>query len=121
MTTTFGLRSAIVAFLVVPDSTAGAALMTLIACSRARTRGADLPILHAARADAAGDLRGNHERGIVAEAMWIPSLSQHLLVTTLIKAQPLDPLLVALRPGVSCLRRSARFAAARLYRREALG
>ena len=28
--------------------------------------------------------------------MWIPSLSQHLLITTLIKDQPLDPLFVAL-------------------------
>ena len=53
--------------------------------------------------------------------MWIPSLSQHLLVTTLIKAQPLDPLLVALSAG-STLAFAALLAslAARLYRREAI-
>jgi len=53
--------------------------------------------------------------------MWIPSLSQHLLVTTLIKAQPLDPLLVALSAG-STLVFAALLAslAARLYRREAI-
>jgi ABC-type Na+ efflux pump permease subunit len=53
--------------------------------------------------------------------MWIPSLSQHLLVTALIKAQPLDPLQVALSAG-SSLAFAALLAAvaARLYRREAI-
>jgi sodium transport system permease protein len=53
--------------------------------------------------------------------MWIPSLSQHLLVTTLIKARPLDPLLVTLSAG-STLAFAALlgWVALRLYRREAI-
>ena len=54
--------------------------------------------------------------------MWIPSLSQHLLITTLIKDQPLTPLFVA-HLGREQPRRSARcsaWLAVRLYRREAI-
>jgi hypothetical protein len=53
--------------------------------------------------------------------MWIPSLSQHLLVTTLIKDQPLPPAFAALSI-VSTLAFGALLAAlaVRLYRREAI-
>ena len=53
--------------------------------------------------------------------MWIPSLSQHLLVTTLIKDQPLTPAFVALSIG-STLAFGALLGwlAVRLYRREAI-
>jgi hypothetical protein len=53
--------------------------------------------------------------------MWIPSLSQHLLITNLIKDQPLDPALVALS-ALSSLAIGAVLAAiaVRLYRREAI-
>jgi ABC-type Na+ efflux pump permease subunit len=53
--------------------------------------------------------------------MWIPSLSQHLLITTLIKDQPLDATLVALSVlsslGFGVL---LGWLALRLYRREAI-
>src|SRR5205814_774339 len=53
--------------------------------------------------------------------MWIPSLSQHLLVTTLIKAQPLDPTLVALSAGSTLVFAAIlAWVATRLYRREAI-
>src|SRR5262249_10023673 len=55
-----------------------------------------------------------------AKLMWIPSLSQHLLVTTVIKAQRLDPLLVALSVASTlAFAVLLAFAATRLYRREA--
>jgi ABC-type Na+ efflux pump permease subunit len=53
--------------------------------------------------------------------MWIPSLSQHLLITTLIKDQPLTPSFVAISV-VSTLALGGLFGwlAVRLYRREAI-
>jgi sodium transport system permease protein len=56
-----------------------------------------------------------------AKLMWIPSLSQHLLITTLIKDQPLDASFVAISV-VSSLVVGALLAwlAVRLYRREAI-
>jgi sodium transport system permease protein len=53
--------------------------------------------------------------------MWIPSLSQHLLITSLIKQEPLDPSFVALST-VSTLLIGAviGFIATRLYRREGI-
>jgi sodium transport system permease protein len=55
------------------------------------------------------------------ELMWIPSLSQHLLITSLIKQEPLDPSFVALA-SVSTLLigMGLGFIATRLYRREAI-
>lgn len=123
MTTSFGVGSAVVAFLVLcPIAPLGAALMTLIASFTRTYREAQtylsfmllvptLPVIFAAITNVESS----------PKLMWIPSLSQHLLVTTLIKAQPLDPLLVALSAG-STLVFAALLAslAARLYRREAI-
>jgi sodium transport system permease protein len=123
MTTTFGLRSALTAFLLLaPIAPLGAALMTVIASFTRTYREAQtyisfmlivptLPVIFAAITNVEP----------AAKLMWIPSLSQHLLVTTLIKAQPLDPLLVAISAG-STLAFAALFAfiATRLYRREAI-
>jgi sodium transport system permease protein len=56
-----------------------------------------------------------------AKLMWIPSLSQHLLITTLIKDQPLDWVFVAISVastlGVGAV---LGWLAVRLYRREAI-
>ena len=53
--------------------------------------------------------------------MWIPSLSQHLLITSLIKAQPLDWTFVALSAGSSLLLGALLgWLAIRLYEREAI-
>jgi ABC-type Na+ efflux pump permease subunit len=56
-----------------------------------------------------------------AKLMWIPSLSQHLLITTLIKDQPLSAALVAISIA-STLAFGALLGwlAVRLYRREAI-
>jgi sodium transport system permease protein len=123
MTTTFGFGSALVAFLVLsPIAPLGAALMTVIASFTRTYREAQtyisfmlivptLPVIFAAVTNVEAS----------PKLMWIPSLSQHLLVTTLIKAQPLDPLLVALSAG-STLAFAVLLASAamRLYRREAI-
>jgi len=123
MTTSFGLRSAVVAFLLLaPVAPLGAALMTVIASFTRTYREAQtyltfvlivptLPVIFAAITNV----------DPAAKLMWIPSLSQHLLVTTVIKAQPLDPLFVALSVG-STLAFAAllAFVATRLYRREAI-
>jgi sodium transport system permease protein len=123
MTSSFGIGSALVAFLVLaPVAPLGAALMTLIASFTRTYREAQtylsfmllvptLPVIYAAITNVEAS----------PKLMWIPSLSQHLLVTTLIKAQPLDPLLVALSAG-STLAFGALlgWAATRLYRREAI-
>ena len=53
--------------------------------------------------------------------MWIPSLSQHLLVTTLIKDEPLTPAFVALSIGSTlAFGVLLGWLAVRLYRREAI-
>jgi sodium transport system permease protein len=123
MTTTFGFGSALVAFLVLsPVAPLGAALMTVIASFTRTYREAQtyisfmlivptLPVIFAAITNVEAS----------PKLMWIPSLSQHLLVTTLIKAQPLDPLLVTLSAG-STLAFAALlgWAATQLYRREAI-
>lgn len=123
MTTSFGFGSAVTAFLLLcPVAPLGAALMTVIASFTRTYREAQtyisfmlivptLPVIYAAITNVEASAR----------LMWIPSLSQHLLVTTVIKAQPLDPLLVALSV-TSTLAFAAllAFAATRLYRREAI-
>jgi sodium transport system permease protein len=123
MTSSFGFRSAVVAFLVLlPVAPLGAALMTLIASFTRTYREAQtyisfmllvptFPVLFASITNVEAS----------AKLMWIPSLSQHLLVTALIKAQPLDPLQVALSAS-STLAFAALLGwlAVRLYRREAI-
>lgn len=56
-----------------------------------------------------------------AKLMWIPSLSQHLLITALIKDEPLNPLFVALSVGSTlAIGAGLGWLAVRLYRREAI-
>jgi sodium transport system permease protein len=56
-----------------------------------------------------------------AKLMWIPSLSQHLLVTTLMKDQPLAASFVALSVlGALAFGGLLAWLAVRLYRREAI-
>jgi sodium transport system permease protein len=123
MTSSFGLGSAVAAFVVLlPMAPLGAALMTLIASFTRTYREAQtyisfmllvptFPVLFAAITNVEAS----------PKLMWIPSLGQHLLVTALIKAQPLDPLYVALSAG-STLAFAALLGwlAVRLYRREAI-
>jgi sodium transport system permease protein len=123
MTSSFGIGSAVTAFLVLlPMAPLGAALMTLIASFTRTYREAQtyisfmllvptFPVLYAAITNVEAS----------SKLMWVPSLSQHLLVTALIKAQPLDPVQVALSAG-STLAFAALLGwiAVRLYRREAI-
>ena len=123
MTSSFGPASAVAAFFVLlPVAPLGAALMTLIASFTRTYREAQtyisfmllvptFPVLYAAITNVEAS----------PKLMWIPSLSQHLLVTALIKAQPLDPVQVALSAG-STLAFAALLGwlAVRLYQREAI-
>jgi sodium transport system permease protein len=53
--------------------------------------------------------------------MWVPSLSQHFLITRLLRAEAIEPLELAASVGTSLLLGAALvFAASRLYRREAI-
>jgi sodium transport system permease protein len=123
MTSSFGFGSAVAAFLVLfPVAPLGAALMTLIASFTRTYREAQtyisfmllvptFPVLFAAITNVEASLK----------LMWIPSLSQHLLVTALIKAQPLDPLQVGLSAGSTLVFAALLgWLAVRLYRREAI-
>ena len=123
MSSTFGFATAAVAFLLLaPFAPLGAALMTTVASFTKTYREAQtyltlvllIPTLPLAFATML-----NIEPA--PKLMWIPSLSQHLLVTTLIKDQPLTPAFVALSIG-STLAFGALLAAlaVRLYRREAI-
>jgi len=123
MSSTFGFATAAVAFLLLaPFAPLGAALMTTVASFTKTYREAQtyltfvllIPTLPLAFATM---LNIEPERKL----MWIPSLSQHLLVTTLIKDQPLTPAFVALSIG-STLAFGALIGwlAVRLYRREAI-
>ncbi|HWN37213.1 MAG TPA: ABC transporter permease [Gammaproteobacteria bacterium] len=123
MSSTFGFATAAVAFvLLAPFAPLGAALMTTVASFTKTYREAQtyltfvllIPTLPLAFATIL-----NIEPA--PKLMWIPSLSQHLLVTTLIKDQPLSPLFVVLSIG-STLVFGALLAllAVRLYRREAI-
>jgi sodium transport system permease protein len=123
MTSSFGLRSAVAAFFVLlPMAPLGAALMTLIASFTRTYREAQtyisfmllvptFPVLFAAITNVEAS----------PKLMWIPSLSQHLLVTALIKAQHLDPLQVALSAGGTlAFAALLGWIAVRLYQREAI-
>ena len=123
MSSTFGFATAALAFvLLAPFAPLGAALMTTVASFTKTYREAQtyltlvllIPTLPLAFATML-----NIEPA--AKLMWIPSLSQHLLVTTLIKDQPLTPAFVALSIG-STLAFGAvlGWLAVRLYRREAI-
>jgi sodium transport system permease protein len=123
MSASFGLATALTAFAVLlPIAPLGAALMTIVASFTKTYREAQgylglllqvptLPVMFASM------LNVEPRLGL----MWIPSLSQHLLVTTLIKAQPLDPLLVALSVSSSlAIGMMLAWIAIRLYQREAI-
>jgi len=123
MSSTFGFATAALAFvLLAPFAPLGAALMTTVASFTKTYREAQtyltlvllIPTLPLAFATML-----NIEPA--AKLMWIPSLSQHLLITTLIKDQPLTPAFVALSIG-STLAFGALLGwlAVRLYRREAI-
>jgi len=123
MSSNFGVATAAVAFLLLcPFAPLGAALMTAVASFTKTYREAQtyltfvllVPTLPLAFATFL-----NIEPA--PKLMWIPSLSQHLLITTLIKDQPLDATLVALSV-LSSLGFGALLGwlAVRLYRREAI-
>jgi sodium transport system permease protein len=123
MSSTFGFATAAYAFLLLcPFAPLGAALMTTVASFTKTYREAQtyltfvllVPTLPLAFATML-----NIEPA--AKLMWIPSLSHHLLITALIKDQPLDASLVAISV-VSTLAFGALLAwlAVRLYRREAI-
>jgi sodium transport system permease protein len=123
MSSTFGFATAAVAFLLLaPFAPLGAALMTTVASFTKTYREAQtyltfvlliptLPLAFATMLNIEPE----------PKLMWIPSLSQHLLVTTLIKDQPLTPAFVALSVA-STLAFGALLGwlAVRLYRREAI-
>ena len=123
MSSTFGFSTALATFSVLcPFAPLGAALMTVIASFTKTYREAQtylsfllliptLPVVFATML--------NIETS--PKLMWIPSLSQHLLVTSLIKAQPLQPALVALSAGSSLVFAALlAWLAVQLYRREAI-
>jgi sodium transport system permease protein len=123
MSSSFGFATAALAFaLIAPFAPLGAALMTAVASFTKTYREAQtyltfvllvptLPLAFATLLNIEPE----------AKLMWIPSLSQHLLITMLIKEQPLDGRLVALSIGSSLvLGALLGWLAVRLYRREAI-
>jgi sodium transport system permease protein len=123
MSSTFGFATAALAFaLIGPFAPLGAALMTTVASFTKTYREAQtyltfvllVPTLPLAFATI---LNIEPE----AKLMWIPSLSQHLLITMLIKDQPLDWSFVAISVMSSLgLGTLLGWLAVRLYRREAI-
>jgi sodium transport system permease protein len=123
MSSTFGFTTSVLAFLLLcPFAPLGAALMTTVASFTKTYREAQtyltfvllVPTLPLAFATFL-----NIEPA--PKLMWIPSLSQHLLITMLIKDQPLDVTLVSISV-LSTLAFGAAlgWVALRLYRREAI-
>jgi sodium transport system permease protein len=123
MSSNFGFATAAVAFaLLCPFAPLGAALMTAIASFSKTYREAQtyitfvlliptLPLAFAAILNIEPQ----------PKLMWIPSLSQHLLITTLIKDQPLAGSFVAISALSSlALGVLLGWLAVRLYRREAI-
>jgi sodium transport system permease protein len=123
MSSSFGFATAGIAFLLLcPFAPLGAALMTTVASFTRTYREAQtyltfvllvptLPLAFATLLNIEPE----------PKLMWIPSLSQHLLITTLIKAQPLDPSLVAISVASSlALGALLGWLTVRLYRREAI-
>jgi sodium transport system permease protein len=123
MSSNFGVATAALAFLLLcPFAPLGAALMTTVASFTKTYREAQtyltfvllvptLPLAFATMLNIEPE----------PKLMWIPSLSQHLLITTLIKDQPLDPLFVAISVASSlAFGVLLGWLAVRLYRREAI-
>jgi sodium transport system permease protein len=123
MSSNFGVATAALAFaLLCPFAPLGAALMTTVASFTKTYREAQtyltfvllvptLPLAFATMLNIEPEPR----------LMWIPSLSQHLLITTLIKDQPLNPSFVAISVvSTLVLGVLLGWLAVRLYRREAI-
>jgi sodium transport system permease protein len=123
MSSSFGFGTALLAFvLLAPFAPLGAALMTTVASFTKTYREAQtyltfvllvptLPLAFATFLNVEPELK----------LMWIPSLSQHLLITTLIKDQPLDAAFTALSVASTLLFGVLLgWVAVRLYRREAI-
>jgi sodium transport system permease protein len=123
MSPSFGLATAAKAFAVIcPFAPLGAALMTIVASFTKTYREAQtyltflllvptLPLMFATMLNVEAS----------PKLMWIPSLSQHLLITSLIKDQPLEPSLVALSAiGSLAIGAALGWVAVRLYQREAI-
>jgi len=123
MSSNFGFATAALAFaLLCPFAPLGAALMTAVASFTKTYREAQtyltfvllvptLPLIIASVLNIEPE----------AKLMWIPSLSQHLLITTLIKDQPLTPSFVAISVvSTLALGGLLGWLAVRLYRREAI-
>jgi sodium transport system permease protein len=123
MSSNFGVATAALAFaLLAPFAPLGAALMTTVASFTKTYREAQtyltfvllvptLPLAFATMLNIEPE----------PKLMWIPSLSQHLLITTLIKDQPLNPSFVAISVvSTLVLGVLLGWLAVRLYRREAI-
>ena len=123
MSSAFSVGTAALAFLLVsPFAPLGAALLTTVASFTKTYREAQtyltfvllvptLPLAFATFLNVEPELT----------LMWIPSLSQHLLITTLIKDQPLDPALTAVSVASTLVFGVLLgWLAVRLYRREAI-
>ena len=123
MSSNFGVATAALAFaLLCPFAPLGAALMTTVASFTKTYREAQtyltfvllvptLPLAFATMLNIEPE----------PKLMWIPSLSQHLLITTLIKDQPLNPTFVAISVlSTLALGALLGWLAVRLYRREAI-
>jgi len=123
MSSSFGFTTALLAFvLLAPFAPLGAALMTTVASFTKTYREAQndltfvllvptLPLAFATFLNVEPELK----------LMWIPSLSQHLLITTIIKDQPLDAAFTALSVASTLvLGVLLGWLAVRLYRREAI-
>jgi len=116
------LMAAEILLVLAPFAPLGAALMTLVASFTRSYREAQtyltlvllvptLPLLIATVLNVQPRLA----------LMWIPSLSQHLLITELLKAQPIDAAAYAVSAGASLLLGAAiALVAIRLYERESL-
>jgi sodium transport system permease protein len=123
MSSSFGVATAALAFLLVcPFAPLAAALLTTVASFTKTYREAQtyltfvllvptLPVAFATMLNVEPE----------AKLMWVPSLSQHLLITTLIKAEPLNASFVAISVlsslGLGAL---LGWLAVRLYQREAI-
>jgi sodium transport system permease protein len=123
MSSSFDLPTALAVFAVLlPFAPLGAALMTTVASFTKTYREAQtyltfvllvptLPVMFATMLNVEPK----------PTLMWIPSLSQHLLITSLIKQEPLDPSFVALSSASTLLIGAVvAFIATRLYRREGI-
>ena len=121
MSTNFGPRVVLsIIALMLPFVLLGASLMTLVASFTRSYREAQswltfvllvptVPIMYAAISQLQGKLA----------LMWIPSLSQHLLISSLLKAEPLAGIDVAVSAGATLVLGGVIAAVAvRLYRRE---